>query len=744
MKRTIKIICIILILILSLNLFACSSNRKNSTQAALEKRNGTIVSINAPRTANETVPGYISNEIKNPDWLSRWAGCEISGDSFCFVAYTTDDAITTASYDTINGEWRRYDNLQFDHVYYPSVNKFSVAGNSFWVLLQERYSIAEQRNNDRSRELSYYLVYLDISSGEQTISRLDFWSEGNPYLQSFIALDPDRILVGDGEKTFLLDAQGNILEMPELYIQGGGSHVQIGGEIYVNSVDGLALLNRETLQYGSPIEEIKDQAIYCSSLGNFLTTIENKLCSIDPSSGEKTEIFDWMDVALSYRRLYGWSGLENSNGDFFHYTDKLTKVSRGEVPVKETLTLGCLGNASDEFYEYVDVPYTCTESLMDAIVRFNNSDPAYKVKIEPFIYHNSAERDRILIELATNNNIDILDTSLLPNGAVDKQLLVDLLPYIDADDSMSRDDFIPSLLRAMMKNNGLYEYTDKYTMLTMVTHKDLSSKADWTTENIKSFMAQYPELAVPSNQNDLIKFFSWASTAEFMDWETLTCNFDSPAFISWLSLLKALSLETPDKNADAFLFNITYDFATSIGLNCRWTLKDEYTPIGFPNAKGTGSYFMKLGIPDPKGRFGRFSTGWSMITAGCNTSLGMMAASEKHDGAWRFIRTFMLGEDEPALNKGIPVLAENFERAIEAQLYKEQTNYSEFETFNEEDAKYLREIVYNTTQLVCSDTSVIDTLATAINAYLEGNGSAKEAAQQIQRRMSIYMAEQHG
>ena len=315
------------------------------------------------------------------------------------------------------------------------------------------------------RKLDYYLLYMDLSTGNQTYSHVDFWNEGSPYLMSLIALDSNRALVGNGEKTFLLDSQACVIGMPELNVQGEGLHARVNDNLYIQTEKGLAELNIETLQFGKPIEEIYDQPIYYSSLGNFLTIEDSVLYSVNPESGEKAEIFSWMDVALSYNRLYGWNGLENSNGDFFHLTDRLTKISKGEIPKKQTLTLACLGNASDEMYEFSNCSYTCTPSMMDAIIRFNNSDPEFRIEVKPYIYHDDAERNKILIDIATRDNIDVLDTSLLPEGAVDKQMLVDLLPYIDADDSISRDDFIPTLLNGMIKNGGLYEYVNKYTIL---------------------------------------------------------------------------------------------------------------------------------------------------------------------------------------------------------------------------------------------------------------------------------------
>ena len=474
-----------------------------------------------------------------------------------------------------------------------------------------------------------------------------------------------------------------------------------------------------------------------------------------------------MDTALSYSRLYGWQGLENSKGDIFHLTDRITKISKGEVPVKKTLTLACLGDASAEEYQFSNSSYTCTDALMDAIIRFNNSDVEYRVEIKPYIYHSEAERDRILIELSTGNDIDILDTSLLPDGAVKGQMFTDLLPYIDADPSISRDDFIHSLFESMLRDGGLYEYTDRYTMLTMYTHKEFmeGEPADftsanrwtmhilpetvgqeaWTADRIEKLMAQYPDLRTPGREKELIKLFSWGATAEFMDRDRAEAHFDDARFAEWLTFLKTLTRTKSEFASGAYIFNISYDLASDLGFRARNILRGDCAVVGFPGASGSGTYFIELGRPGAFGGIGSLCDELYMYTDGVPTSLGMMASGQNQQGAWRFMRTLMLGAEQPSLIKGIPVMKKSFERAVENELRRDRSEENlPFEPFNQADADALRELVYGTGKIVCTDEAVMAVMEEAINAYLGGKWSAEEAAQQIQGRLSIYMAEQYG
>lgn len=759
-----KTICLMLVIVLLLGLPACASSAGSGGETASapqsEAANGAdamadnaetiaatgaaAITIEEPVRPLETVPGYISTELDTPDWVSSFGSCEIIGDTFYIIAQTTEGETRLAVFDTLSEEWSGIA-LEIGQSTNPHVDLLSATEDSVWIIFRDGRTEEEIASSNFTRELGYYLLHIDLSSGVQTWTPVEFWHEGNGYFMSLIALDSGRALLGKGETAVLIDPTAKIIGTPELTVQGQGFHSRIGGRLYVGTADGLAELDPATLQYGEAIEELDDRLVYCSSLGNFLTTKDSALCSVDPVSGEYSKLFSWMDVALSYTRAYGRQGLENSNGDIFHMTDRITKVSKGEVPLRKTLTLACLGDSSDEMYQYASSSYAASDALLDAIVRFNNSDPEFRVEIKPYIYNNEAERDKILIELGTATDIDLLDTSLLPAGAVKGQIFTDLLPYIDADPSISRNDFIESLFNSMIKNGGLYEYTDKFTLLTMYTHPELADEDTWTVEGVKNLLAQNPDAGRPVGREELINIFSWAATAEFIDMGSAAVHFDDPLFAEWLTLLKALTETDGKYDLRTLLFDFSYDLAGEIGFRTHAHMGGDCAVVGFPGASDGGTYFMKLGRKGALGGDGELYHEPHMYTNGCATSLGIMASGQNQQGAWRFMRTFMQGNETSWIIYGIPVLKEGFERAIECELARDRSQERlPYEPFNQADADALRKLVYSTNKLVCAEEAMMDVLREAINAYLGGKGSAEETARQIQGRLSIYMAEQYG
>ena len=704
---------------------------------------GSGVTIAEARIPSETELGYKNTVIELPHWAEELGSGAVLGDVFYILAETGEGARAVAAYDTITEQWLRYE-LDMSPVYCARVQKFSAAGGALWVLLREGFG---PEDTDHYQDKYYWLLHYDLETGEQSCNKLEFWQEGMPYLCALIALDGERALLGNGESSFLIDGEGQLLTETERLITGEGLHARIGGSLYVNTPEGLAPLDTESLEYGPALGEIRDQAVYSSSLGNILTVQEEKLCRYDPASGGLEPLFAWTDVALSYSYMYGWTGMENSRGDIYHLTHSLIKVSLEQIPKKDSLVLACFGDSSDDSAVNPFTSYVCTDTLKDAVIRFNNSDPEYKIEIRPVVYGSEEERELMLIELINSGDVDLIDTSLLPEGAVDAGLLVDLLPYIDADPNLSREDFIPSLLEAMTVKGGLYEYTDKFTLLTMTAPAGLLPEGeDWTAEKVLELSNEKAELLMPMSGDELQQCFLWAATAEFIDRDAGTCSFDTGAFASWLELLKTTYERDTGEYRGKRLFSVWNDFASNAGHSVQSSHGGAYVPLGFPDAQGSGSYFMELARPGLNGGLGYYVAGLELRSSGINTSLGIMASGEKRDGAWRFMRSFMAGESQPYIYGGIPVRKDSFEKALENQLERSLENEQEqklpYTLFGKQDAEYLRQLVYTTDKMVINDPALLELMRREINAFIGGKYGAQDCALQIQSRVSLYLAEQ--
>jgi len=736
MKRRILASLVLLALLLSL----CACGKTDEAEPI------------APSVSDvETTDGWIPSRIAFPDWLTRSTGWETEGDTIYLSGLTPENQLVAAAYDTLSGEWQRIDFTTSD-AYHPQLGNLSFAGHSLWGLLQEGPSREDINTGHFRDDYGYYVLHIDLISGESTAMRIPFEGEGSTegsglFFSGILGLDDDRALLGAMDRFYMIDANVSILSEPDLPTNGGLFHFRVGDTLYLWTQDGYAPFDPEALRFG-PALDIDGLGEASSNNGHFLRKWQRSLCSADPESGESETLFQWMDVALSYGDIYGGVCLENSLGDIYYPDgeDMLLKnglicAKKGQVPVKQPLRLGCFGYTGGEMYADAQangaLPYSATMELLDTIVRFNNTDPQYKIEVVPITYANEQERDRVLIELATRSDLDLLDTSRLPDNALDSGLLADMLPMIDADETISREDFIEPLLKLMTQSGGLYEYTDKFTLLTMTTHADLFPGRDqWTVENIESLIASHPEMDPLWHSYDrelITTLFCWAATAEFIDRDTATCSFDSPAFVHWLELMKALP-DGGQYSEEAKLMNICYDLAFNAGHQEKYMMKGEYVVAGFPETQGTGSYFLKLGSSPNDWRG----------TMGENTRIGILAASGNQAGAWRFVRQLMEGAEGASLIDGIPVFKASFERALTAEISDDFDERFQISYMTEENAEELRQQVYNTTKLVDTDEGMIRILRDEINRFYHGQLTAEEAAAAIQSKATIYVSEQFG
>ncbi len=156
MKKHIKLICATLIAAVLLASSGCAHGASPVAQSLADTA-AEPITIAEPQTPTETVMGYVSTEVETPEWVESFKCSAPVGDWFHTAAYTTDGGIAVASYDTRNDAWQRYD-LGTEPAICPTVEFFSAAEGSLWVVLRESYMDAEISAGDHSRALNYYLV----------------------------------------------------------------------------------------------------------------------------------------------------------------------------------------------------------------------------------------------------------------------------------------------------------------------------------------------------------------------------------------------------------------------------------------------------------------------------------------------------------------------------------------------------------------------------------------------------------
>lgn len=720
-----KIGCMLLACLMILSLAACG---KQTEKEAMEL----VVEGN-------TVPGYIPSEIAVPAELGMLQTCwDVQGDTICLCGQGGSAMI--GCYDTQGEVWTL---LDYDSSAIPGSVRpqgLSAAGGTVWALLESR--------TEQSTEAKYWMFFCVPTAGHTgTVQEIPF-SGGESteasglFFSGILALDENRAILCAGEQGYVVDRDLNLLQ--KLDLQGSSFQSSLGNgteRLYFtghmegqNYVSGCCSFDAETLSFG-PVKDLEIRGSFFSAKGRWLSSIDGAACEIDPETGAvKEELFRWNDVSLSYASRGGYALFENSAGDFFYPVmngTSLIKVTLGLVKERQTLVLGSFGQAQGGL---CDPETGLSWDLLDAVIRFNNTNPDYKVEIKKLDFDADGQRDKRLIELATGSGIDILDTAGLPELSLDSGLLLDMLPYIDTDPDLSREDFIQPLLNAMLRNGALYELTPRVSLIGFAAHPDrFPGRKSWMVEEAARQMREMPEgwqlFPVWADREVFLDMLAKMATAEFVDWEAGACSFDSAAFKAWLELVKDAPYSA-EYTEDPQLLYMSWDLAGNTGATIRMALQDDYAYCGFPGTSGSGCYFIQLGTGPDEFR----------KTVGAATRLGIMASSRHPDGAWQLIRLLLTNGAESDIMNGIPVLKSTFEAVLQANV-SDQTVRG-YDNFSQTDAQRLRDLVYATDKLVRCDETLLDMIKSNARAYFDGQISLDEAADRIQSSARLYVAEQ--
>ena len=693
-----KSLCLLLALLMLAGLAACGRTAER-TEAPV---------------SGELRPGWIPTEFPFPEGLRSEYGVNYA-EGRIYMSARRDGEHLISVYDTLTDTWSE---LHFDNAglgQYARAGAPSLAEGTLWALL----------NTDSPNGQELLRIDLASGAGERLPIGIEPGGNSETSSRSFagvFALGKDEALLCDWDNAYRVDASARLLETIPGLTELDGSRA--GDRFYTNHPAGGARpLDLASLRYGAAVD---------LSVGQFVSDRGNILCSLDdgravgiydPAGGETRLLFTWMDTALDMSSLGGGVAFENEKGEIWYPAARgYVRLTEGMIPAKQEMVLASHGYESQ---------------YADQILYFNHTDPEYRITVRHLEAAEGAAYDRQMIELATQGGVDLLDTSLLPGSALDGRVLENLLPYLDADPEIGREDFIRPLLGAMLRRGGLYEIQPRFTLVTMATHAALfPGRESWTYDAVERLAAEHAEYNLFFAGRDrevLLDAFLKMTTAEYVDYDRAVCAFESESFKHGLRFVRDLRAAGDERPA----LLVSQEDAAGDSFFCRRLLEDEdYVYCGFPETSGNGSCFMRLGAG---------GTPYDESTGGF-IRLGMMASSEHKEAAWRFLKQLLTRTEEP-VDYGIPVLRATFEKALACSLETwsgRSEAFGGYEYFTEGDAERLRELVYGTEKLAHDDAPLLEILNTEARLYFEGAKTLDEAAASIQSRAGLYVAEQYG
>lgn len=579
------------------------------------------------------------------------------------------------------------------------------------------------------------LHVFDVNTGAYlgSVSGVD-WSNG------LLTLRDGRVAVNyygdDGQCLAIVDADKREL----------GESFRISGELY-NAFAGGG-----------------DYDIYYSNGVNFF--------GYDLEKGEATKLFNWINCDVDNDNLNGFTVSKdgvvvaiNSEWDDNYENCELSllrmeKVPASSLPQKKILTL------ATQYLNY---------DLRKDIIRFNRAHDSLRIELRDYSEYNTpddyeAGLTKLRTEILAGNCPDIIDLSGLPaKQMAAKGLLADLYPLIDADPEMSREDFFPSVLRAMENGGKLYATCSSFEIFTAIgASRIVGTEPGWTYAELMDALREMPEGCSVFSQSetraDVLQMCLMLEMDRFVDWNTGEVSFNSQDFIDLLNFARSFPAEFDwdhyewsEEDRDfvrlregrqLLLEGGVYNFDSLSQYENTFGGIDAFTFIGFPTSEGVGSMIMS------------------------NAGFAISEKCADKEAAWEFVRRLMTEEYQSSNVWEIPSNIHSYEnKKLEAmtptyvkddeghvmldpetgeKLMESKGGYWDEESdehvpiyyYTQEEIDKLEALINSTTRVYAIDQAISDIVNEQAEAFFSGQRTAEDVANLIQSKARIYVNEQ--
>ncbi len=663
------------------------------------------------------------------------------------------------------------------------INQLTTDGTNLYMLINTSYNDYSDPENPVWSD-SYSIKAVDTSGNELwnlDLGGSDSQSQTSDGLMSsfyFYAMDIAGIPQGgvlvsvqenDGVKYRTYGADGSPSGEFTLDTDGGSFYTNGEGRIFMTiwentdtgSTQSVRELDPQTGTLSEPIA-VPGMESYNLSLcsyvfgGSYDLYLNDSMAVYGYNIGDadKTKLLDFIDSDIdannmSYLVILDDTVMLSSNWNYEDgttYISVLSKVDPADVKDKITLTLGCYGSYS----------------IRSNVIDFNKNNDQYRIQITDYATYDSSEDwtaglTRLNNDIVSGNVPDILvlNENMPVSSYISKGLFADLYSFIDEDPDMSREDFLPNLLEAYTVDGALYQLVPSFVIYTMAAKtKFVGSEPGWTMSDLMNLIPTLPEgMAIfgEMTRDSFLSSMLYSAGSQFVDWKTGECHFDGQEFIDLLEFANTLpteidssiyededywmNYETMYREDRTLLYSLYMNTFRTYNIAKVVTFGEDITLIGYPAAEKNGA----------------------AISA--SLSMAISAQSENPDGAWAFVRQYLLPEYQSTVTYEWPARLDQLEVLMEEAKQKpyyldengEKVEYDDtyyiadqeiiVPPMSDEDVNLVRDYIFSVTDVMSYDEQLINIVTEEAAAYFSGQRSAEEAADIIQSRANIYVSE---
>lgn len=797
MQKTIRrILCLALALVMALGLAACGESAPKEaapTDAPEEYVYAAEVKTLADTPENGLNPlAYTSDGVYAFTWEKtgereipedaklRYEGeYDIYGSTLYFIGY---DGTLERLPDFAGIETPEDDQDRMDYYGSVSLDRLFVNADGTLTAIEGQYLTwydgpASERYGDnqwqyRQYEQHYFLRTLDAKGAE--LSRAEIaYDEPDSYLNIYNArLDAAGELICTSDNKVLIFAPDGSLkavipcnEYPDSLVElrDGGLAMVCWGE----NGEQMYRLDTEKGELGETVTLPRFAYNFLTGAGDYELYYQNgmTLYGFNLGDAEGTKVLNWINVDLNPDRMNGYYINDDASivgllSDWSGETNtcelvRLALVPASSLPVKQTLTLAVMG-----------LDYQVQQKIID----FNRHSDTTRIQVVDYSEFNteddySAGLTKLTTEIMAGNLPDLIALNQLPyDQMASKGLLEDLYPYLDKDEELSREDFFPTVLKALEVDGGLYQVAPSFQIMTLMGASSVvGDTPGWTYDEFNAALASMPAGCTPLDQyttrDDVLSRLVTLELDRLVDWSSGKCSFDSPDYVDILNFAdrfqESFDWENYEWSADDSTEKRIAEGRQMLMAANIYSIDDllyndfyfggDATYIGYPTSEGVGS-MMSL-----------------------TTGFGMSAKCSDKDAAWAFLRTVLSGDYQQNL-WGLPINVNAFNKKLKEAMTPEYQKDAEgnyllddegerielsrggigmadgtvynFYAMTQEQADKLLEAIDTTTRVMNANDSLLSIIIEEAQAFFAGQKSAEEVARLTQSKVNIYVNEQ--
>ena len=619
-------------------------------------------------------------------------------------------------------------------------------------------------------------------------------------ISSFAVDAAGNLYVSDYNYIYVLDAEGKLLfKIDDSQYSGSLCRLQPDqvGILWYNYATGTAESTDENGQFFIPVdletktwgEKIKMPAnawnIYPGDDAyDFYYKNNDNIYGYTFAGDTKDKLVDWMACDVDTSNMYDSGMLSDgrvvgmtqdwSSDTTTYQLIVLHRIDASEVKEKTVLTLACMG---------------LDWSLRSKIVEYNKSNDQYRIQVVDYSEYATdddynAGVTKLTTEIISGSVPDLFLTSNLPiDKYAAKGVVADLYTFMDGGSGLSRDYFVPQVLKAIEKEGKLYELPTKFSVETAYALSSIVDQYDtWNVAAVQDAMTQLQEGAMVFStgwtKSSVLNNCLTRNLAAFVDWTTGKCTFDSEAFQQLLAFCNSFpddsssddmiayssaklvdTMDDPIWESDATrvlsgkqLMSTTSFYGFEDYIYNIYPVKDKVTFVGYPSESGEPGNSFYIQCP-----------------------MAISSVTKYPDAAWDFVSSMIKKTNEDAESMyAFPISQEAFDKKMTSVMTEQyqldengeqvdwdgdgepdkmsigsyevvengESTWQQVYALTQEDVDQILSVINSATGIVDYDDEILSIVSDEVSAYFAGDKDVQTTANMIQSRVNLYVQEQ--